>query len=85
MQRRSVPPTSDKRPRLLANASRSLGRRLRSLRAKRAWSQRETATRIGVGVAHVRRIEAGLGNPSLALLVSIARAFGLTITELLDG
>ncbi len=85
MPRRSVAPTPDKRPRPFANASRALGRRVRLLRAKRAWSQRETAARIGVGVAHVRRIEAGLGNPSLALLLSIARAFGISIVALLRG
>ena len=36
-----------------------------------------------MGVPVVRRIEGGVGNPSLAVLVSVARAFGVTLGYLL--
>ena len=39
---------------------------------------------MGVEPAHVRRIEAGTANPSLALLVSIAKALGISVTALLS-
>lgn len=60
-----------------------LARRLRELRTERGWSIEETAERIGVEPAHVRRIESGAANPSLAVLVSIAHAFGMPLSELL--
>lgn len=60
-----------------------LARRLRELRTERAWTIEEAAERIGVEPAHVRRIESGAANPSLAVLVSIAHAFGMPLSELL--
>jgi transcriptional regulator with XRE-family HTH domain len=60
-----------------------LARRIRDLRAARGWTQETAAERIGVEPAQVRRIEAGRANPSLAVLVSLAAAFGLTASELL--
>ena len=64
-------------------ASRRLARRVRALRQQKGWTQERAAERIGIEPAHVRRIEAGKANPSLAVLVSVARAFGLTVPELL--
>jgi XRE family transcriptional regulator, aerobic/anaerobic benzoate catabolism transcriptional regulator len=62
-----------------------LARRLRRLRAQRGWSRRAAAAHIGVGVPVVRRLENGEANPSLAVLVSVARAFGVPLRELLQG
>ncbi len=39
---------------------------------------------MGIEPAHVRRIEAATANPSLAVLVSVARALGLSVTALLS-
>jgi transcriptional regulator with XRE-family HTH domain len=50
---------------------------------ERGMTQRAAASRIGVGVAVLRRIEGGVGNPSLAVLVSVARAFDVTLAYLL--
>jgi ribosome-binding protein aMBF1 (putative translation factor) len=61
-----------------------LGSRLRDLRAARGWSQRATADRIGIGAAVVCRLEKGSANPSLAILVSVARAFGIPLRRLLE-
>jgi XRE family aerobic/anaerobic benzoate catabolism transcriptional regulator len=60
-----------------------LGSRLRDLRASKGWTQRAAADRIGIGAAVVRRLEKGSANPSLAILVSVARAFGIPLRSLL--
>jgi DNA-binding XRE family transcriptional regulator len=61
-----------------------LGSRLRELRATKGWTQRATADRIGIGPAVVRRLEKGSANPSLAILVSVARVFGIPLKHLLE-
>jgi len=53
------------------------------LRAARGWTVEAAAERIGVEPAYVRRIEAGTANASLAVLVSVAHAYGLALHELL--
>ena len=62
---------------------RALADRLRDLRKKHGLSQRAAAELIGVGAPVVRRIEGGVGNPSLAVLVSVARAFDVSLGYLL--
>jgi transcriptional regulator with XRE-family HTH domain len=59
-----------------------LGLRIRRLRKERGWTIEEAAERFGVEPAHVRRVEAGRTNPSLATLVSVARALGADMTSL---
>jgi transcriptional regulator with XRE-family HTH domain len=71
------------RSRAFARFNKTLATRVRRLRLERGWSAPELARRIGVGVATVRRIEQGLGNPSLAVLVSVARAMRLPLPQLL--
>ncbi len=56
---------------------------MRNLRAERRWTIEFAAGRFGVEPAHVRRIEAATGNPSLAVLVSVAEAFDMSVSELL--
>jgi transcriptional regulator with XRE-family HTH domain len=56
---------------------------MRRLRTAHGLSQRAAATLIGVGAPVVRRIESGVGNPSLAVLVSVARAFEVSLGYLL--
>ncbi len=61
----------------------ALAERLRRLRVAQGLSQRAAASLIGVGPPVVRRIESGVGNPSLAVLVSVARAFEVSLGYLL--
>ena len=61
----------------------TLGERLRRLRAERGLTQRAAAARIGIGPPVLRRLERGSANPSLAVLVSAARAFGIPLHLLL--
>jgi len=55
---------------------------LRELRQDRGWTIEEASERYGVEPAHVRRIEAGRTNPSLATLLSIADAFSTDLADL---
>ena len=59
-----------------------LGRQLRERRSKVGWTVEEAAERYGIEPAHVRRIEAGRTNPSLATLLSIADALSVDLSEL---
>ncbi|MGO9838956.1 MAG: helix-turn-helix domain-containing protein [Polyangiaceae bacterium] len=59
-----------------------LGKRLRELRQARGWTVEEASERYGVEPAHVRRIEAGRTNPSLATLLSIADALSIELADL---
>ncbi len=77
--RRSTASRSDHEPNL-----RVLAARFRRLRIERGLTQRAAADLIGVGPPVVRRIEGAVGNPSLAVLVSVARAFGVTLGYLLE-
>jgi transcriptional regulator with XRE-family HTH domain len=65
-------------------AAKALALRIRRLRDARGWSQRAAATRIGVGAPVLRRLESGEANPSLAILLSVARAFGVPLNDLLE-
>jgi transcriptional regulator with XRE-family HTH domain len=65
------------------NVAVALGRALCGLRRDRGWTVEEAAGRFAVEPAFVRRIETGRTNPSLAVLVSIATAFGLRPEDLL--
>ncbi|HSY25339.1 MAG TPA: helix-turn-helix transcriptional regulator [Polyangiaceae bacterium] len=56
---------------------------MRQLRTARGWTQRVAALRIGVGAPLVRRLENGQANPSLAVLLSVAAAFGIPLKDLL--
>jgi transcriptional regulator with XRE-family HTH domain len=59
-----------------------LATRVKRLRAARGLSQREAARLIGVGPLTLRRLELGTGNSSLAVLLSVARTFGVTLGHL---
>jgi transcriptional regulator with XRE-family HTH domain len=67
----------------LQSLARVLGERLRRLRSQRGLTQRAAAARIGIGPLVLRRLERGSANPSLAILVSVARAFGIPLCRLL--
>lgn len=60
-----------------------LARRVSRARAERGWTIEQAAEHFGIEPAHVRRIEGEIANPSLAVLCSVARGLGLTVSELL--
>ena len=59
-------------------------RRLRSLRLARGWSLDELARRAHIGPSTISRIETGHRRIALDQLVTLARALGATVDELLD-
>lgn len=66
-------------------ALRRLARRLRALRRGRGWTQEQVAERAHIDPKHYQALESGLSNVTMARLVALARAHGLTLSELLDG
>lgn len=64
--------------------NRHLGSRVKQLRAGRGWSLEGLAQASGVSRSMLSQIEREQANPTLAVTLRIARAFGLSLGELLD-
>jgi transcriptional regulator with XRE-family HTH domain len=64
--------------------SRHLGTRVKHLRAERGWSLDTLAGASGVSRSMLSQIEREQTNPTLAVTLRIARAFALTLGELLQ-
>ncbi|MGH4028535.1 helix-turn-helix domain-containing protein [Actinomycetota bacterium Odt1-20B] len=56
---------------------------LRELRRRASLTLEAAARTIGLSPAHLSRLETGLRQPSLPVLLSLARAYGTTVSELL--
>ena len=63
----------------------NLGRRVKKLRADRGWSLDELAAASGVSRSMLSEIERERANPTLSVTYRIARAFGLTLQDLLES
>ncbi|MFK4226592.1 helix-turn-helix domain-containing protein [Streptomyces sp. NPDC019890] len=57
--------------------------RLRELRRRRGLTLETAARRAGLSPAHLSRLETGHRQPSLPMLLALARIYGTTIAELL--
>jgi len=57
---------------------------VRRLREKSGWTQEQAADAIGIAPRHYQKIEAGDVNVTVATLVSVAKAFGVTVKALFD-
>ena len=64
---------------------RSLGRRIRSLRAERGLSQEGLAARAGLHRTYVGGIERGERNPTIRNLEQISRALAVSLSVLVKG
>jgi transcriptional regulator with XRE-family HTH domain len=62
-----------------------LAARLRALRAERKWSLDALSQACGVSRSMLSEIERSNVNPTLAVTMSIARAFGMSIGEFLES
>nr|WP_321510271.1 helix-turn-helix transcriptional regulator [uncultured Hyphomonas sp.] len=60
------------------------GKRLRALREERGWSQEEFADRAGLHRTYVSAVERGVRNPTLSVLERLAKALGVSMTELVQ-
>lgn len=64
--------------------NRHLGGRVKNLRASRGWSLESLANASGVSRSMLSQIEREQANPTLAVTLRIAQAFGLTLGELIE-
>ena len=62
-----------------------LGRRVKKLRRDRGWSLEELASASGVSRSMLSEIERQRANPTLSVTYRIARAFGLSLQDLLQS
>lgn len=86
-------PKRSKKPETAASAAAAppedpaefLAGRLRSLRAQRKWTLDTLSQACGVSRSMLSEIERSNVNPTLAVTMSIARAFGMSIGEFLES
>ncbi|MFV2022858.1 helix-turn-helix domain-containing protein [Micromonospora sp. LOL_023] len=69
----------------LDQALESVGPRLRALRKLRETTLAELSTATGISVSTLSRLESGARKPTLELLFPLARAYGVTLDELVDA
>jgi transcriptional regulator with XRE-family HTH domain len=74
---RATPPPS-------ASIEELLGDRVRALRQQKGWTLEELSAASGVSRSMLSQIERSKANPTLAVAVRIARAFGLSLGSLVD-
>src|SRR6266545_2310431 len=85
MTKRSTSKTLSSHSALPAEAlSRHLGTRVKHLRAGQGWSLEALASASGVSRSMLSQVEREQANPTLAVTLRIARAFGMTLGELLQ-
>src|ERR1700728_3841591 len=69
----------------LDQALSAVGPRLRSLRRQREITLADLSAQTGVSVSTLSRLESGDRKPTLELLLPLARAYGVTLDELVDA
>jgi transcriptional regulator with XRE-family HTH domain len=63
----------------------TVGPRLKHLRLRRDITLTELAAETGISASTLSRLEAGLRRPTLEQLLPLARAYGVTLDELVDA
>ncbi|RLP93291.1 MULTISPECIES: helix-turn-helix domain-containing protein [unclassified Micromonospora] len=63
----------------------AVGPRLRQLRQRRDITLTDLAEQTGISISTLSRLEAGLRRPTLEQLLPLARAYGVTLDELVDA
>jgi transcriptional regulator with XRE-family HTH domain len=69
----------------LGHALAAVGPRLRALRRQRETTLVDLSARTGISVSTLSRLESGERQPTLELLLRLARAYGVTLDELVDA
>lgn len=62
-----------------------LGTRIRYLRLRKRWSQHALATRCGLHLSHLGKIERGGANVTLGTLLVITKNLQITVSDLFKG
>ncbi|MFI2779917.1 helix-turn-helix domain-containing protein [Streptomyces sp. ALB3] len=70
-------------PEAVADELPGIAPRLRDLRRSRGLTLETAAGRAGLSPAHLSRLETGRRQPSLPMLLGLARVYGTTVSELL--
>jgi transcriptional regulator with XRE-family HTH domain len=68
----------------MGDISKSLGRRIRSLRVSRELSQDALAEKAGMSVKHLGKIERGTVNASIQCLTDIGKALDMPLRDILE-
>lgn len=68
----------------LNGTAKALGKRVRSLRASKGWSQERLADEAGMHRTYMWGIEQGARNPSLRHLANLAEALGVSLQSLFE-
>ena len=63
----------------------SFGPRLKTLRKKKTWTQKELAAKIGVSYPLLNKYECGLHAPPVSKLIELAGVLNTTVDYLLTG
>jgi len=66
------------------NITRRFGKRLRTLRKARGWTQVQMADALGIDRSYISDMERGKKNVCLPILEVIAQGFGISIARLLS-
>jgi transcriptional regulator with XRE-family HTH domain len=69
----------------LGRALAAVGPRLRALRQDRETTLTDLSAQTGVSVSTLSRLESGERRPTLELLLPLAKAYGVTLDELVDA
>jgi transcriptional regulator with XRE-family HTH domain len=64
------------------NPQAALGAAIKGVREEKKLKQQALAEAAGIGVAHLSKIERGLGNPTWATVLAIAEALGVSLVAL---
>jgi len=60
----------------------AFGQRIRELRVRRSWTQEELASKCGRHWTYIGGIERGERNPTLTVIVDLARALAVPVGDL---
>ena len=69
----------------MASTKEEFGVRVRALRKQTGLSQERFADAIGVGRSHLWKIENGKANPTLEIIVKIARGLDISLAQLFEA
>jgi putative transcriptional regulator len=67
------------------NVKRQFGERVRKLRKQRGWMLVELSVETGLGRVFLSNLENGKHEPKLGTIKKLAKALGLTASQLLSG
>lgn len=81
---KSISDAKTSAPDLADQLSTALSRRIHQLRSERGWSLEALSAACGVSRSMLSQIERSEANPTLAVTIRIAHAFGQTLAELVD-